>query len=109
VTRLPGDVSDEAFWQSINLGRIDHAVVNAGVASAGPIVDLSLAEWRRVPSVNLDGTFLTLRSALGFIRDCGSIVAVSSAAGIKAEPGIAAYGTSKAGLIQLARIAAKEG
>ncbi len=39
----------------------------------------------------------------------GSIVLTASAAGLKAEPGIAAYGASKAGVIQLARIAAKEG
>ena len=42
------------------------------------------------------------------MRDGGSIVAVASAAGLKAEPGVAAYGASKAGLIQLARVAAKE-
>ena len=42
------------------------------------------------------------------IRDGGSIVAVASAAGLKPEPGVAAYGASKAGLIQLARVAAKE-
>ena len=42
-------------------------------------------------------------------RGGGSIVAVASAAGIKAEAGVAAYGASKAGLIHLARVAAKEG
>ncbi|KAK0341161.1 hypothetical protein LTR94_027558 [Friedmanniomyces endolithicus] len=39
----------------------------------------------------------------------GAIVATTSAAGIKAEPGVAAYGASKAGLIQLVKVAAKEG
>jgi NAD(P)-dependent dehydrogenase (short-subunit alcohol dehydrogenase family) len=49
-----------------------------------------------------------LKAALGAIRDGGSIVGVASAAGIKPEPGIAAYAASKAGLIQLMRVAAKE-
>jgi NAD(P)-dependent dehydrogenase (short-subunit alcohol dehydrogenase family) len=105
---LCGDVADESFWQSADLGSLDHAVINAGVASAAPIAQLSLAEWRRVLSVNLDGAFLTLKAALGAIRDGGSIVGVASAAGIKPEPGIAAYAASKAGLIQLMRVAAKE-
>ena len=63
-------------------------------------------------AVNLDGVFLTLRSALRLIREGGrggAIVVVSSASAVKAEPGIAAYGASKAGVLQLTRVAAKEG
>ncbi|HET7816408.1 MAG TPA: SDR family oxidoreductase [Sphingomicrobium sp.] len=106
--RLAGDVADEGFWASAELGALDHAVINAGVAGAGLIAELDLAEWRRILSVNLDGAFLTLRAVLRTMREGGSIVAVASAAGLKPEPGIAAYGASKAGLIHLARIAAKE-
>jgi len=106
--RLTGSVAEEDFWANSDLGEIDHAVVNAGIGSAGPIAQLDFSEWRRVLSVNLDGAFLTLRAALRAMRAGGSIVAVASAAGIKPEPGIAAYGSSKAALIQLARIAAKE-
>jgi 2-keto-3-deoxy-L-fuconate dehydrogenase len=111
---LPGDVADEAFWDAAApaLAGIDGAVVNAGVAGAGAIADLPLAEWRRILSVNLDGAFLTLRAAMRAMRDRGAggaIVATASAAGIKAEPGVAAYGASKAGLIQLVKVAAKEG
>lgn len=105
---LVGDVSDESFWDSADLGEIDHAVINAGIALTGPIENLSFADWRCVLSVNLDGAFLTLRASLRAMRDGGSIVIVASVAGIKAEPGIAAYGASKAGIIQLARVAAKE-
>jgi NAD(P)-dependent dehydrogenase (short-subunit alcohol dehydrogenase family) len=108
VDWLIGDVADQAFWDSAELGEIDHAVINAGVAGASGIIDLEFTEWRRILSVNLDGAFLTLRAALRAIRDGGSVVAVASAAGIKAEPGIAAYAASKAGLIQLAKVAAKE-
>jgi NAD(P)-dependent dehydrogenase (short-subunit alcohol dehydrogenase family) len=106
---VPGDVADEQFWDSIQLGTLDHAVVNAGIAAAAAIVDLSFEEWRRIQSVNLDGAFLTIRAALRTIREGGSIVAVASAAALKAERGIGAYAASKAGLIQLARVAAKEG
>jgi len=106
--RKVGDVSDENLWRAADVPEIDHAVVNAGVAAVGSIEDFEFAEWRRVLSVNLDGAFLTLQAALRRMRDGGSIVLVASAAGIKAEPGIAAYGASKAGVIQLARVAAKE-
>ncbi|WP_294289797.1 SDR family oxidoreductase [uncultured Sphingomonas sp.] len=112
VDRLTGDVADEAFWDSAvpKLDGLDGAVINAGVAGAGPIATFGFAEWRRILSVNLDGAFLTLRAAMRAIgKRGGAIVAVSSATGIKAEPGIAAYAASKAALIQLVRVAAKEG
>ncbi len=108
ATKFIGNVADPDFWASADLGSIDHAVINAGVAGAGPIADLSFEDWRRILSVNLDGAFLSLQAAMRAIRDGGSIVAVASAAGLKPEPGVAAYGASKAGLIQLARVAAKE-
>lgn len=111
VDLVPGDVADEAFWDEAApyLGGLTHAVINAGVAGAGAIAGLAFAEWRRILSVNLDGAFLTMRAAMRAIDGAGAIVAVASAAGIKAEPGIAAYAASKAGLIQLVRVAAKEG
>jgi len=108
VNRLAGDVADEELWASARFGLLDHAVVNAGVAGAAPITELGYAEWRRIVSVNLDGAFLTLQAALRAIRVGGSIVTVASAAGLKPEPGVAAYGASKAGLIHLTRVAAKE-
>jgi 2-keto-3-deoxy-L-fuconate dehydrogenase len=106
-----GDVADPSLWQETDLTGLTHAVVNAGIASAGAIDSLDLGEWRRVMAVNLDGAFLTLQSAMQAIRSTGggAIVLTASAAGIKAEPGIAAYAASKAGAIQLARVAAKEG
>lgn len=112
VDLLPGDVADEAFWESAapQLQGIGAAVINAGVAGAGEIATLEFAEWRRILSINLDGAFLTMRAALRAMEHSGgAIVASASAAGLKAEPGVAAYGASKAGLIQLVRVAAKEG
>jgi NAD(P)-dependent dehydrogenase (short-subunit alcohol dehydrogenase family) len=105
-----GDVRDEALWEGLDLAGLNHAVVNAGVAGAGAIADLSLEAWRHIMSINLDGAFLTLRDAMRAMRGRGgSIVLTASAAGVKAEPGVAAYGASKAALIHLAKVAAKEG
>jgi NAD(P)-dependent dehydrogenase (short-subunit alcohol dehydrogenase family) len=110
IERAVGNVTDEAFWHALapRIEGLDHAVVNAGVAGAGAIAELDFDEWRRILSVNLDGAFLTMRASLRAMREGGSIVATASAAGIKPEPGVAAYGASKAGLIHLVKVAAKE-
>ena len=111
-TMLVGDVADEALWDGAELAGLTHALLNAGIGAGCPIEDLSFAEWRRVMAPNLDGAFLSLRAAMRAIRATargGAIVLTASAAGVKAEPGIAAYGASKAAVIHLARIAAKEG
>jgi NAD(P)-dependent dehydrogenase (short-subunit alcohol dehydrogenase family) len=108
---LIGDVADEAMWASADLTGLTHAVVNAGIGAGGAIAETSFAEWRRVMSPNLDGAFLTLQAAMRAIKcggQGGAIVLTASVAGVKAEPGIAAYGASKAAVIHLARIAAKE-
>ena len=111
------DVADESTWLALEdeiratFGRLDYAVANAGIAHGEPLAQHAFDAWRRVMSVNLDGVFLTLRSAVRLIRAGGrggAIVVVSSAAAVKAEPGIAAYGASKAAVLQLARVAAKE-
>jgi NAD(P)-dependent dehydrogenase (short-subunit alcohol dehydrogenase family) len=108
LIHLEGSVADEHFWASADVGAIDHAVINAGIAGGCAIAELEFAEWRRILAVNLDGAFLSLRAALRNIRDGGSVVNVASAAGLKAEPGVAAYAASKAALIQLTKVAAKE-
>jgi 2-keto-3-deoxy-L-fuconate dehydrogenase len=110
---LVGDVADEGLWRGADLTGLTHAVINAGIGEGGtPIADLPFADWRRVMSVNLDGAFLSLSTALRAIKAGGrggAIVLTGSVAGVKAEPGIAAYGASKAAVLHLARIAAKEG
>jgi NAD(P)-dependent dehydrogenase (short-subunit alcohol dehydrogenase family) len=109
--RVAGDVTDEALWERVesDLVSLDHAVLNAGIAAGSPIVETSLADWRKVIGVNLDGLFLSLRTAMRRMTNGGSIVLTASVSGLKAEPGTAAYGASKAGVIQLAKVAAKEG
>ncbi len=118
VSTMAFDVADPARWRTAadfigdQYGRLDWAVVNAGIAHSSTITETTLEDWRRVMATNLDGAFLTLRSVMPLMRanqQGGAIVVTGSAAGIKAEPGVAAYGASKAGLLQLMRVAAKEG
>lgn len=115
VMRVHRDVRDEEAWERLEeevytrLGRLDTAVICAGVADGAPIAELSFQRWRDVVSVNLDGAFLALRASMRLITQGGAIVIVSSAAAVRAEPGISAYAASKAGVTHLARIAAREG
>ena len=108
--RVIGDVSDPGLWEGIaGLAPLDHAVINAGISAGAPIAECDFAEWRRVMAVNLDGAFLSLQAAMRAITGASSVVVTDSVSGVKAEPGTAAYGASKAALIQLAKVAAKEG
>lgn len=117
VSMLAMDVADEARWAqardfiAAHYGRIDWAVVNAGIAHAAPIAEMSFSDWRRVLAINLDGAFLTLQTVMPMMRGeaGGSIVMMASAAGLKPEPGVGAYGASKAALLHLTKVAAKEG
>lgn len=117
VSTLAMDVSDEHRWAQVrefvatHYGRIDWALINAGVAHAAPITEMTFADWRRVLAVNLDGAFLSLNTIMPFMHHegGGSIVMMASASGLKPEPGVAAYGASKAALLHLAKVAAKEG
>ncbi len=111
VHRITGSVADEGLWQGIaqSLAGLDHAVVNAGIGAGGPLAALTLAEWRRVMAVNLDGAFMTLATSLGAMEGRrGSVVVVSSTTGLKPVPGIGPYGVSKAAVAHMARIAAAE-
>ena len=111
LLRYAGDVADESLWQRVeaDAGQVHCAVLNAGIANGAAIVDMELEEWRRVLAVNLDGMFLSLRSTMRLACDGASIVLTASVSGLKAEPQTAAYGASKAAVMQLAKVAAKEG
>lgn len=111
VHRITGSVADEALWQALEprLTGLDHAIVNAGIGAGGPIAGLTLAEWRRVMAVNLDGAFMTLATSLRAMGETGgSAVVVASTTGLKPVPGIGPYGVSKAAVAHMARIAAVE-
>ncbi len=112
ITALGGDIAEPSLWKLLerDLPRLDYAVLNAGIASDGDIVDLDIASWRKTMSINVDGTFLSLRTALRTMKRqaSGSVVITASISGIKAAAGTAAYSASKAATIQLAKVAAAE-
>lgn len=107
------DVANEnevtsAFEASVDLagGHIDSVFANAGTTSPrSQFVDLSLDEWRRVMSVNLDGVFFTFRAAARHMIDTGggSLVAVSSTSAIHGAAHNEAYGTAKTAVLGLVR------
>ena len=109
------DVREESDWDraiTAVLGReghLDILVHAAGIAAASPLVETTLAEWRRVMATNLDGSVLAIRHGIGAMRETGgAIVLIGSASGIRPSAGAVAYSTSKAAVAMLARSAAKE-
>jgi meso-butanediol dehydrogenase / (S,S)-butanediol dehydrogenase / diacetyl reductase len=108
---VSGDVTEGAAVRAaveaaIALGgsRLDLVVNNAGIGGAGSVSEIDPATWRRVLEVNLHGPFLVIRSALESLREAGgSIVNVSSVAGLQAAPESAAYCVAKAGLLMLTK------
>ena len=110
------DVSDEASWNSAiektaaAFGGIDVLVNNAGVLLFKTIADTTKADFERVISINLAGTFLGVKLVGAHMveRRRGSIVNISSADGMKGANGLGAYCSSKWGIRGLTRVAAME-
>jgi len=86
-------------------GRIDVLFTSAGVLVAGSVIETSVADWQRTLAVNLTGTFLCARAVLPAMiaGGGGTIVLMSSTAGLVAEPSIAAYCASKGAVVMLGR------
>ena len=110
------DVTSEAEWSKVigrtvdEFGRLDVLVNNAGVILYKKIEDTSLAEWRWLMSVNLDGVFLGTKFAIETMKKSGggSIINISSVAGLIGNPDAAAYHASKGGVRSLSKAAAIE-
>ncbi|HEX6868375.1 MAG TPA: SDR family oxidoreductase [Candidatus Limnocylindrales bacterium] len=87
------------------LGRIDVLFCCAGVLLTGTAMETSLADWERSLAVNLTGPFLASKHVLPVMiaGGRGSIVHMSSSAGLVGEANIAAYCAAKGGVIMLAR------
>lgn len=92
-------------------GRIDILVNMAGVWSVMPFEDVTLDEWRRVMSVNLDGTFFCCQAAYRHMKRAsyGRIVNIASTAVDEGTSHMAHYTATKGGVIALARVIATEG
>ena len=86
-------------------------ISNAGIQIVKPIVELSLADWKRLLAVHLDGAFLTTRACLKhmYAAKSGSLIYMGSAHSKVASAMKAPYVTAKHGLLGLCRVVAKEG
>lgn len=111
------DIRDDAALKALvadtteQFGRLDVLVANAGVLSWGRLWELSDEQWNAVIDINLTGTWRTLRAAIPAMIEAGnggSIVVVSSVAGIRATPGNGHYAASKHGLTALTNTLAIE-
>lgn len=118
VLPLPADTSDRASVDALfarlrdELPRLNIAVANAGTGAITPFLDLTMADWDDVVALNLTGSFQCIQLAGRLMRDRPSdnmaIVVVSSIRALGALPGRSVYSATKAGLNQLARVAAVE-
>ena len=105
VEFAPHDVSSEADWTRVidevlqRHGRLDVLVNNAGIGVIAPIEQETLAGWRRMQAINLEGVFLGVREAIRVMKGRGgSIVNISSIEGLIGDPNVPAYNASKGGV-----------
>jgi 3(or 17)beta-hydroxysteroid dehydrogenase len=111
---LVQDVTDEARWRAVvdevlaAFGRLDILVNSAGIAILGNIETTTLADWRKVHAVNSDGVFLGCREAVRAMKasGSGSIVNLSSVAGIIGDGSSLAYCASKGAVRLMTKSAA---
>jgi NAD(P)-dependent dehydrogenase (short-subunit alcohol dehydrogenase family) len=101
---LQHDVTDEAQWVSVieqlrqKFERLDIFVNNAGVGIGGLVTEMSLETWRKQQAVNVEGVFLGIKHSLPLMRasgEGGSIINMSSVAGLKGVEGMSAYCATK--------------
>jgi meso-butanediol dehydrogenase/(S,S)-butanediol dehydrogenase/diacetyl reductase len=113
---LAGDVSDPAHCEAaiaLTVGRfqrVDIVVANAGVQTAGGLLEATAAEWQQVIAVNLMGVVNICKAAIPVMlaQGMGSIVAVSSLNALRGFPGMAAYDATKAAVLAVIRDIAVE-
>ena len=100
---LAHDVTSEDAWVGViaeikeRFGRLDILVNNAGIGLSGPVTEMPLVDFRRQQAINVEGVFLGCKHGLPLMRASGggSIVNISSVAGLTAAPNLAAYSATK--------------
>ncbi len=110
------DVTDAEQWSLVTKsvvaehGRIDVLVNNAGVFTFTPLLTATEAEFRRIIDINLIGVFLGMQAVARHMveQKSGSIVNISSIAGLKGSPGFSAYNASKFAVRGMTKSAAHE-
>lgn len=114
---LTQDVTEEAGWDQVvkatldAFGRINVLVNSAGVGGGGaPLAETTYENWRRITSINLDGTFLGMRAVVPAMTEGGggSIINLSSILGKVGMAGATAYCASKGGVLMLTKSSALE-
>lgn len=114
VTTCAGDVTKyEDIQRMVDTavkfgGKLNVLVNNAGIDPGGTVTDVDMDVWKQVIEINLFGPFMAMRAAIPHIIEAGggSVINISSLAGVRCLPGMSAYCTSKGGLNQLTRQAA---
>ncbi len=107
---MPDQVTTAIAAIEARFGRIDSLINNAGIADFRPIRDTDLETWSRILAVNLTGPFICTQACAPVMlkNGGGSVVNIVSISGYRASTLRVAYGTSKAGLMQLTRQQAAE-
>ena len=109
---LAGDVSDVDFLhylvqQAVNhFGQLNIAIANAGITLFGDFLEYNPADFNKVVSVNLRGTFFLAQAAARQMKEQGTggkLLFMSSVTGVQAHKNLAAYGMTKAGIQMLAK------
>ena len=113
---LEQDVTDEARWDEVastivsESGRIDGLVNNAGIFKVVGMCDTTLDDYRRITEINQTGVFLGMRAVAGQMKSqgSGSIVNISSVAGLSGAGMAFAYAASKWAVRGMTKSAAQE-
>jgi NAD(P)-dependent dehydrogenase (short-subunit alcohol dehydrogenase family) len=101
-TSVPDEIEAVVAAATERYGQLDALVCSAGAGASGAVADQTLERWNRVIATNLTGVFLVCRAALPhLVASGGTVVTISSLAGLRVAPASAAYCASKAGMIML--------